>query len=97
VINKLIDPNSSAFRRKLFTGSYYKPPYTDEFKKYFGLEFYNAGFVFCDNNGVPPGAGTVLPREAYGNEYYVIDKAYKAANVYAQEINSCVYESKYGR
>ncbi len=94
VINKLLDPNSDAFRKYIFTGLYYKPPYTDEFKKYFGIELYNAEYVFCDNYGVPPGNGSILPKEAINNDHYVMDKEYKAANVYAGQIQACVYDSK---
>lgn len=93
VINRLIDPNSDAFRKYIFTGLYYKPPYTDEFKKYFGVELYNAEYTFCDSYGLPPGSGSILPREAINNDNYVMDKAYKAANVYAGQLNQCVRAS----
>lgn len=94
VINRLLDPNSDAFRKYIFTGLYYKPPYTDDFKKYFGVELYNAEYVFCDDYGVPPGNGSIVPKEAINNDNYVMDKAYKAANVYAGQLNACVSDSK---
>lgn len=94
VIQRLINPNDASFRKYIFTGLYYKPPYTDEFKKYFGIEIYNAEYVFCDNYGVPPGSGSILPKEAINNDHYVMDSAYKAANVYAGQISACVYDSK---
>ncbi len=94
VIQSLINPNDEAFRKYIFTGLYYKPPFTDEFKKYFGIEIYTAIYTFCYNDGLPTGLGSILPREAYGNDSYVMDKEYRAANVYAGQLNQCVRASK---
>lgn len=94
VIQSLINPDDEAFRKYIFTGLYYKPPFTDDFKKYFGIEIYTAIYTFCYNDGLPTGPGSILPREAYGNENYVMDKEYRAANVYAGQLNQCVRASK---
>jgi hypothetical protein len=95
VIQRLIDPNDANFRNYIFTGFYYKPPFTDDFKKYFGVELYNAEYTFCDNYGLPPGAGSIQPKYT-GGAYPIenLDAAYAAANVYAGQLNQCVYESK---
>lgn len=94
VIQRLINPNDDAFRKYIFTGLYYKPPFTDDFKKYFGIEIYTAISTFCYNVGLPTGPGSILPREAYTTEGYVMDREYRAANVYAGQLNQCVRASK---
>jgi hypothetical protein len=93
VIKRLIDPNDASFRKNIFTNLYYKPEYTEDFKKYFGVEVYNAIYTFCDDYGIPPGAGSIMPKEAVNNDRYVMDKDYKAANVYAAQLSQCVYDS----
>lgn len=96
VIQKLLDPSEASYRKNIFTKLYYKPTATDEFKKFFGIELYNAEYVLCDNYGVPPGAGSIMPKEGVNPEsgFYTPNKEYKAANVYAQELQDCIYASK---
>ena len=92
VIQALINPKDDSFRKYIFTGLYYKPPYTEEFAKYFGIELYNAIYTFCDRYGVPPGAGSI------GYNTSALDKAeWVQANKYAGQINSCVMDSFYTR
>lgn len=92
LIKRLLDPNDDRFRKYIFTGRYDKPPYTDDFKKFFGIELYNANYVFCDNNGLPP--SMVVPREGINNDGFMPDKDYQAASGYAQQLRQCVWDSK---
>ncbi|MBC7371348.1 MAG: hypothetical protein H7326_07280 [Bdellovibrionaceae bacterium] len=88
VIQALINPNDDSFRKYIFTGLYYKPPYTEEFAKYFGIELYNAIYTFCDRYGVPPGVDSIQYNRS------ALDKAeWVQANKYAGQINSCVTAS----
>lgn len=88
VIQALINSKDDSFRKYIFTDLYYKPPYTEEFAKYFGIELYNAIYTFCDHYGVPPGVGSIQYNRT------ALDKAqWVESNKYAGQINSCVTAS----
>ncbi|RYZ82712.1 MAG: hypothetical protein EOP06_21230 [Proteobacteria bacterium] len=93
LIQKLIDPNDASFRKLVFTKLYYKPDFTDDFAKYFGVELYNSIYTFCDSYGVPPGEGSILPGKGVNNTDYQMDEDYMNANVYAGQLNQCVTSS----
>lgn len=82
--------SSASFSQMLFTGNYYKPPYTDDFKLYFGIEIYNAIYTFCDGNTTIP--GTIYPAGWDGNSS--LPAAYQTASGYAQQLNACVFASE---
>lgn len=39
--------NDGKYLKRLFSGPWYNPPYTDDFETYFGLEAHEARYMFC--------------------------------------------------
>jgi hypothetical protein len=92
VIQALINPNDASFRTTIFTGLYFKPPYTDEFAKYFGIELYNAIYMYCDNYYALPGSGSMHagPSDSYKSAQQWVD-----ANKFAGQLKECSTASLY--
>ncbi len=99
VVQRLLN-NDAWLQKKMFTGLWYQPPYSDYFETYFGLEVGQAIQVFCQQN-VPNIAGMLTPSmtgpNPYGPRWDVGDPLpamYVKANDYRDGLSSCIAESK---
>ncbi len=46
-INKMLDKNDASMRNKIYRGLYYRPPFTDHFETYFGVETQTIRQILC--------------------------------------------------
>ncbi|QDK38284.1 hypothetical protein [Bdellovibrio sp. NC01] len=99
VVQRLLG-GDSALLNKMFTGLWYKPPYSDYFETYFGLEVGQAIQVFCEQS-VPNISGILVPSSTAPNPYGPrwesgdpMPDMYVKANDYRDGLAYCIQESK---
>lgn len=99
VVQRLLN-GDTALQKKMFTGLWYTPPYSDYFETYFGLEVGQAIQVFCEQS-VPNISGMLMPSmtapNPYGPAYNPGDKIpdmYVKANNYRDGLATCIAQSK---
>ena len=99
VVQRLLN-NDTALQNKMFTGLWYKPPYSDYFETYFGLEVGQAIQVFCEQS-VANISGMLVPSSTAPNPYGPVweypdpmPDMYVKANDYRDGLSACISLSK---
>jgi hypothetical protein len=89
-IQELLGPNPW-LREKMFHGIYYKPPYSDDFASYFGIEVGETRHIFCYREGEL--RGDMYPKEWWDSEdrwNYPIPQRWIDANKVRAYLKSCM-------
>lgn len=100
VVQRLLN-NDILLQKKMFTGLWYQPPYSDYFETYFGLEVGEAIKVFCMQS-TETLSGWLVPSMTMANPYGPVYEAgdalpamYITANGYRDGLSACMPQSKY--